>query len=500
MLYWDKLLAPSRFRPTRSVPKTASDNRSPFKKDFDTVCNSTVLRRLQDKAQVFPLEQEDYARTRLTHSIEVLSVAGSLAVQAKKVIYRNHLDDYLSDECKLQKSKRKTDVKKLIDEIPTILNTAALLHDMGNPPFGHLGEQIIRDWFRDNLPRIAKDTNGLYVYKDNGDPRDYLSYKLKGQFADDLTNFEGNAQLLRLVTKLSFVVDENGMNLSFPVLASFIKYPCSSSNISSGKLSTKKAGYYASEEDAFNKINNELGLNNCRHPLAFLLEAADDIAYLSADIEDAQHKGLISVEYLEQRFRDARAKKKPQDKVINKVLKEINRYRLDAINRGYVDDIDGYIIHRLRVFIKGIMIDAIYDSFRKAYKDIMNGTFEYELIEQSSVAELARVLRDIEKEKIYYSDGIIESKTRAVTVIRKLLDVYVPAVLNYCDNDKGKDTSNNLLYKSLSLNYRFICESCNKIEKDENRILYNRLMLVTDQISGMTDTHALTVFKTISAN
>lgn len=494
MLYWDKLLKATRFRPASSVPKTANDTRSPFKKDFDTVCNSTVLRRLQDKAQVFPLEREDYARTRLTHSIEVLSVAGSLAVQAKKVIL-DDLEHYLTNECKQQPGAVEN-IKSLIDDIPTILNTSALLHDMGNPPFGHLGEQIIRDWFCENLPRIVVDTNGSYVYKDNCNATDSLAYKLKGQLADDLMNFEGNAQLLRLVTKLSFVVDENGMNLSFPVLASFIKYPCSSIKINRNKLSTKKAGYYASEEDAYKRINLELGLNNCRHPLAYLLEAADDIAYLSADIEDAQHKGLISVDFLEQRLNEV----KPKDKVIKNVIEQINRYRAEAYKRHYEEDIDGYIIHRLRVYIKGIMIDAMDKAFKDAYSKIMNGKFENELIEKSEVAKLAKVLRDIEKDRIYYSKEIVESKTRAVTVIRKLLNEYVPAVLNYSEKDEGKDTSNNLLYQSLSLNYRFICDHENEKTTDENRKLYNRLLLVTDQISGMTDTHALTVYQTITAS
>lgn len=235
MLYWDKLLTPKRSRDTASVPRTASDNRSPFKKDFDTVCNSAVLRRLQDKAQVFPLEQEDYARTRLTHSIEVMSVASSLAVQAVKIILDTDFNKYISEDCQ--------DTDKICDyikEIPTILNAAALLHDMGNPPFGHLGEQIISDWFRSQLPKIVKKSDGSFAFNDVGSADDTLAYKLKGKYADDLMHFEGNAQLLRLVTKLSYVVDEHGMNLSYPVLASFIKYPCPSSRINKSKLSTKK--------------------------------------------------------------------------------------------------------------------------------------------------------------------------------------------------------------------------------------------------------------------
>lgn len=492
MLYWDKLLISKRFRETVSVTKTASDNRSPFKKDFDTVCNSTILRRLQDKAQVFPLEQEDYARTRLTHSIEVMSVASSLAVQATKIILDRDLENYLSPDFNVNHDLEK--IRNSIQEIPTILNAAALLHDMGNPPFGHLGEQIISDWFRSNLPKIVKKADGTYVFNDVGSADDTLAYKLKGKFANDLMHFEGNAQLLRLVTKLSYVVDEHGMNLSYPVLASFIKYPCSSSNINKSKLSTKKMGYFSSEENIFNSICETLGLSNCRHPLAFLLEAADDIAYLSADIEDAQHKGIVSVDCLVSYLESGK-----NDPIIQRVLDEINRYRSDAIANRY-PDVDGYIIHRTRVLVKGLMIDAMYDSFNDLYEDIMNGTCEKELIAHSKVSNLAEVLRRIERERIYYSKDIVESKTRAFTIISKLLDVYVPAVLSHNSNDSGKDTAANLLYLSLSINYRYICETMNLNEGDENRKLYNRLLLVTDQISGMTDSHAMSVYKTITAS
>lgn len=488
MLCWDKLLMPKRFREKSSVLKTASDNRSPFKKDFDTVCNSTVLRRLQDKAQVFPLEQEDYARTRLTHSIEVMSIASSLAVQATKIILDTNLEKYLS------KGQDPAEIRELIRDIPTILNAAALLHDMGNPPFGHLGEQIISDWFRSNLPKIVKKSDGSFVFNDVGSADDTLAYKLKGKYADDLMHFEGNAQLLRLVTKLSYVVDEHGMNLSYPVLASFIKYPCSSSCIDKSKLSTKKMGYFSAEEGIFTSICDTLGLDHCRHPLAFLLEAADDIAYLSADIEDAQHKGIVSVDCLVSYLQSTK-----DDEIVQHVLDEFNRYREDA-NAVKYPDVDGYIIHRARVLIKGIMINAMYDSFKELYASIMEGNCEEELIAHSKVSKLAEVLRTIERERIYYSKDIVESKTRAFTIISKLLDVYVPAVLSHGNGDEGKDTAANLLYLSLSENYRYICEKENGNEKDDNAQIYNRLLLVTDQISGMTDSHAMTVYQTITAS
>ncbi len=486
MLYWDKLLAPVRFRKNNTVKPLPNDGRTPYKKDFDTVCNSTILRRLQDKAQVFPLAKEDYARTRLTHSIEAMAIAESLGMQARELVFEN-LDPYIC------KDQERDITKKRINDIPKILATAALLHDMGNPPFGHLGEQIIGDWFKDNLPKLTKRADGRFAVKDGGDAESTLAYKLKGKYAQDLVHFEGNAQLLRLVTKLNYVVDHDGMNLTFPVIATFIKYPCSSLTIDKKVLSKKKMGYFSAEEEKYFSISNTLGLNNCRYPLAFLLEAADDIAYLTADIEDAHKKGIISISCLEDYLNRI-----PNDSIIEKVLQEIQEYRSAGKANGY-PNIEDYIIRRIRIYIKGIMINAINDAFKNKYEAIMNGTCEEELISASEAANLAEALRSLEREKIYYCKSIVESKTRAFRIIHGLMDAYIPAVLNYKEQDSGKDTTEHILYLSLSENYRYICEQANKKEKDESIQLYNRLLLVTDQISGMTDSRAMTTYQTISA-
>lgn len=266
-LQWNNLLYAKRHRSQPTVTRKENDNRSEFKRDFDTVCNSTILRRLQDKAQVFPLESEDYARTRLTHSIEVMSIAESIGMYAVNVINQDR--KYIAPKGKI------AETKALIKDIPTILKTVALLHDMGNPPFGHLGEQIIGDWFKNNLKRLSFNSDRVLSYKSNGEVDDNLEHILTGDFAEDLKNFDGNAQLFRLVNKLSLVVDENGMNLTYPVMASFIKYPTASREIDVQKLSKKKVGYFTAEKSIYNDINRELKLNGARHPLAFLLEAAD---------------------------------------------------------------------------------------------------------------------------------------------------------------------------------------------------------------------------------
>lgn len=298
---------------------------------------------------------------------------------------------------------------------------------------------------------------------------------------------------LRLVTKLNYVVDEYGMNLTFPVMATFIKYPCASTDIEKEILSKKKPGFFTTEKDAFNTITNELGLNGCRHPLAFLLEAADDIAYLTADIEDAQKKGIVSLDCLETYLM-----RNKEDPIVSKVLEEIKKYRQQAKKYKY-PNVDDYVIRRIRIFLKGIMIDAMNDAFSNAYDQIMSGTCEAELINLSSVATLAKNLRSIERDKIHYCDSIVANKTRAFRIIQKLLEAYVPAVLNYEDSDSGKDSSQHILYLSLSENYRYVCEQANKETRDETLQLYNRLLLVTDQISGMTDSKAMSIYQMISA-
>lgn len=226
-----------------------------------------------------------------------------------------------------------------------------------------------------------------------------------------------------------------------------------------------------------------------------MLEAADDIAYLTADIEDAQHKGIVSVACLKDFLQ-----KEEKDAVVKHILEEIDRYGQDAKNAKY-PDIDGYIIHRVRVLIKGVMIDAMNDAFNTQYEQIMEGTCENELISQSKVAVLASVLRKIEEEKIYYSNNIVVSKTRAFKILYKLLDTYVPAVLSYNSKDSKKDVATNLLFLSLSENYRFVCEQANKgLDDNDPRRIYNKLLLITDQISGMTDSRAVTVYRMITAS
>ena len=208
-------------------------------------------------------------RTRLTHSLEVSSLAKSLGQNIGEAILESDADQAFT-------RKRKEDISH-------ILECAGLIHDIGNPPFGSFGELAIRDWFVRKLPQL--------YYKGHS-----LDEMLNLQMKEDFYHFEGNAQALRLVTRLHYLVDEYGMNLTYALLNTIIKYPVSSTQVypDSGNIKEKKMGYYLADEKIFQEITRETGTGNCRHPLTYILEAADDLAYKTADIEDAFVKGFLS--------------------------------------------------------------------------------------------------------------------------------------------------------------------------------------------------------------
>ena len=255
---WTKLLNAGRRRPTTRP----NDPRIEFERDFDRSVFSTPVKRLQDKAQVFPLEAHDGVRTRLTHSLEVSSVARGLATR--------------SAEWLLKRGEISTGMDRQIEAIAA---TCGLIHDLGNPPFGHAGEGAIRAWFR--RPEREKCLRA--------------SLKTKQQIQDFL-QFEGNAQSLRLVAKLQVLADYKGLNLTFGTLSALCKYVASSDKADkeAANHACRKPGYFASEQDVVQQIRGATGTGKARHPICFLVEAADDIVYLAADVEDAVKKGVLS--------------------------------------------------------------------------------------------------------------------------------------------------------------------------------------------------------------
>ena len=410
-----------------------------------------------------------------------MSIAESLGVEAVDIIIKQ---EKISEEKKRQ-----------VREIPTILRAAALLHDMGNPPFGHLGEEIIGDWFKTNLPRLKFDKDKKLIYSDTHQCGDELIKDiLIPQMQQDLMNFEGNAQLLRLITKLNNVVDDKGMNLTFPVLATILKYPRKSTEKDpEKKVSHKKMGYMYSEREVYDKINKKLDLSGNRHPLAFLLEAADDIAYLTADIEDAHKKGLISLSAIKKMFEQNK-----DDNVIAEILKECNNYE-EQWQKWRIPEHDNYIIQRLRIFMKGKMISAVKNVFNDNYKNIMEGKFEKELLSASTAMKLVELIRrEIEVKYIYYSRGITRTKLQSYQILDTLMSKFIPCVFNH--NDVPADDKDTLTYHLISNNYRYVCEKdCAAKKYNDYETVYYKLLLVTDFISGMTDTYAMDMYRLLIA-
>lgn len=462
---WKTLLCQDRIR---TVPnrKEASGNdlRTEFEKDYHRIIGSASFRRLQDKTQVFPLDQSDFIRTRLTHSLEVSSFCKSLGQNVSQKIIKLGLDKQFGEEQKAA--------------VCDILQCAGLIHDIGNPPFGHFGETAIQDWFSKNLP--------LLRYEDRP-----LTEVLTRQMQADFCHFEGNAQALRLVTRLHYLVDEHGMNLTKALLGTIIKYPVSSLGINrlSGNIREKKMGYFYADRETFEDVQRSNGTYGCRHPLAFLLEAADDIAYKTADIEDAMKKGCLSygklVEELKICLKDAPAQ--------SVQLIEWLEKRYEKAVRIQYERPETYAIQNWVVSVQGQMIACATDGFVDHYQEIMEGTYEKDLFHGTFGKPMMDALGDIAYRYAFCSKPIIKLEVGADAVFDFLLSRFTDAVI-YFDTQHRLSAVQKKLVSLLSDNHMRIYRICSK-DKSEVEKLYLRLLLVTDYISGMTDSYAKRLYQ-----
>ena len=385
------------------------------------------------------------------------------------------------------------------EDISNILQCAGLIHDIGNPPFGHFGETTIRDWFKKNLKEIKYKGQKLEEY-------------LEPQMVQDFYNFEGNAQGLRLVTKLHFLVDENGMNLTKALLGTIIKYPVSSLQINkkSGNIKHKKMGYFYADADNFKNIQDSLELEENRHPLTYLLEAADDIAYKTADIEDSIEKGNISyhqlLSELEERCTKAILLNNPfleEKELENKILESqygrlisVLKHKYEkAIKNGYQKP-EIYAVQNWVVSIQGILIFSASDNFIKNYDEIMNGNYKFDLFHNTEVEALMEDLGDIAYKYSFTSKAIFKLEVAAQTILEFLLEKFVKAIIYYDTNEKMNSLDERMV-ALISKDYMRIYkkESEGKTEKEK---LYLRLMLVTDYICGMTDNFAKDLYQELN--
>ena len=415
------------------------DDRTEFKRDYDRLIFSAPFRRLQNKTQVFPLPGSVFVHNRLTHSLEVASVGMSLGNDVATKLIQKHPE--LKDT--------------LFAEIGQIVATACLAHDMGNPPFGHSGEKAIQTYFTE------------------GPGRD-LQREVSHQFWDDITHFEGNANAFRLLTHQFKGRRIGGFVMTYSMLASIVKYPYSSSAPSK----KGKFGFFNEEKDIYRKIADELGiscisepgepLRYARHPLVYLVEAADDICYEIMDIEDAHKLKILSYEETSALLLSF-FEKETQDKILQRILEE-----------GLTDDNEKIVY--MRACLIGKLENECVKVFVDHEEDILNGTFEGSLIDHISdlQCEAYKKCASLSVKRIYKSRPVLDVELSGYKIMETLMGHFIEAA-RHPERFYSKQ-----LISRVSSQY--------DIDAPD---LETRLMAVIDYISGMTDVYALDVYQKI---
>ena len=436
---WQQLISNKRFG-LEEIHAMRKDDRSEFQRDFDRLIFSAPFRRLQNKTQVFPLPGSIFVHNRLTHSLEVSCVGRSLGDSIATRLLAKHPE--LSDTH--------------ISEIGAIVSAACLAHDLGNPPFGHSGEKAISTYFSEGKGQALKP-------------------KLAPMEWEDLTHFEGNANAFRLLTHQFLGRRKGGFVMTYSTLASIVKYPYPS--ILAGKKS--KFGFFTSETDDYLKIVEELGIKRlsaegetpryARHPLVFLVEAADDICYQMMDIEDAYKLKLLTPRETKELYM--------------LFMNDKQKARVDDVCR-LVADVNEQIAY-LRATIIGILIRECTRVFVENEEAILDGTFEGALISHidAPLSDAYKQCSKVAIEKIYCSRDVLDIELAGFHVITTLLELMIDAVQS---PDKAYS---QLLINRVSNQYDI-----------NSPTLYGKIQAVLDYISGMTDVYALDLYRKIKGN
>lgn len=470
---WTSLLSTEKLTAEESEPSVFLQYPiNEFEKDYNKIVSSAAFRRLQDKTQVFPLDKSDFIRTRLTHSIEVSTIARQLGIMISKNTTQYRPKDIQGVEA---------------EKIASVLLCAGLLHDLGNPPFGHFGETVIGEWFKDALKSIQYKGKNLRSW-------------LTPQMVADLENFEGNAQALRILLKAQY---GSGINLSFAVISTLVKYPTNSVSFEKNAQDIKKhkLGYFLAEENQLKYISEVVGTADReeihRHPLTFMLEAADDIAYATADLEDAFKKRLFTLDnfisYFKKAIDQTKIKEHGSPEYYSNILIE------DLCNRRTKEKDSSAFKGWLNYTRRWLMYVAVY-RFSYNYKEIMNGSYCGDLFEATNHSITIKILKDAMKEFAYDTPDILKLELSAQTILSFLLENFVHAVLYYDCQDGTKEHAPSKADKKyisiFSDNFKRDYEKAKT--GDERFDLYLRLLMVTDYISGMTDSYARTLYRELS--
>ena len=436
---WKQLISNKRFGQEHKHAER-HDDRSEFKRDYDRLIFSSAFRRLQNKTQVFPLPGSIFVHNRLTHSLEVASVGMSIGNDISRRVIQ----------------KRPELKETLVEEIGTIVSAACLAHDLGNPPFGHSGEKAIQTFFSEG-------------------PGQKIKSMVSSEFWDDITHFEGNANAFRILTHRFKGRRQGGFVMTYSMLASIVKYPFASSLAGNhGKF-----GFFASEAESYRKIADELGifcksasgepLKYARHPLVYMVEAADDICYEIMDIEDSHKLKILSfaeTEHLLLSFFDEEIQQKIRQRIIDEELTDENEK-----------------VVYMRASVIGKLENECVAAFLAHEEEILAGTFEGSLIDHISERQ-KKAYKECEKisySKIYQSKPVLDIELSGYKIMATLMEVFIEAAVN-----PSRFNSKQLL-RRVSSQYDI-----------ENENLEERIMAVIDYISGMTDIYALDIYQKIN--
>ena len=431
---WENLLNPIRLGAESATTESLDSTRSNFQRDYDRIIFSSPFRRLQNKTQVFPLPGSVFVHNRLTHSLEVASVGRTLGNLLVNIIQK----------------KEGNSTSGLISEIPIIVSTASLAHDLGNPPFGHSGEEAIRKYFIDNA--------------------EYFKPLVNNDEWLDFTRYEGNANAFRLLTQQLKGRRSGGFRLSYATLAALVKYPHPSSS------KGKKFGYFQSETEVYSRIASCLGIKHLeddpnayvRHPLVYLVEAADDICYQIMDIEDAHKLGILSTDFVKKLY-------------LNFFDHEKNSGEIEKIKNTLLEVTDtNEQISFLRALVIGKLISDCSQAFSDRYDQILNGEQIPSLIDciDHTALEAMKMVKAISIDQVYNHRTVIEIELSGYRIIGILLDNFCKALIEPNSAYNGK------VLRLLPEQHR--CDEGTN---------YQKLMSVLDFISGMTDLYALDLFR-----
>ncbi|MBJ7536253.1 dGTPase [Marinomonas transparens] len=493
--FYEKIL-PQRLYNRQDFDQSNRDL-SIFESDRGRIINSAAIRRLQQKTQVFPLERNAAVRSRLTHSMEVQQVGRYISQQIFKKIGKQKIEEY--------------GLSNLDRQFESIVEMSCLMHDVGNPSFGHFGEEAIKQWFNDH-------TEALFKRDDIQDSQDELS-----PLKQDIGNFEGNAQALRIVESLLT------LNLTYTQISGIIKYTRRGDHAKPDKTNPKsylqkKVGYYLSEVPVIKAVNKALNIQDgCRSPFSYVMEAADDISYCIADIEDAVEKGILKFDELidklkqeclrltnDSKFSIKADEKDLMEKLINRSLWGYNKSKIDS---------DFFVSFRVAMNTKSVVHAS--EQFVINIEEVFDGTYNQALVEDGSCYHaLLEALKSVAFKYVFCAKEVQKQELQGYRIISGLLDIYKPLLdLNkktfnaILDEEKHTPIYQTRLYNKLSNKHvaaykksiatlddfkkHFEDSKLNNIS-DNAWEFYFRCRLIQDYISGMTDQFAYDEYRALN--